>query len=141
MRESTIQTQICTGLRSAGITFFKITNEVKARAGVKSFGYWRTMKAEGLQAGVPDLCLMFPGGEVIFFEVKRPKEKVVAKKTGKEYWTQGKQSESQKEWSENARKLGFAYYLVDNSQQAVEIAQAHQKASKLKVCFKAEGTD
>jgi hypothetical protein len=121
IKESAIQTQICNMLRAKGLMHFKICNEAKARAGIKSWGYWRKMKAEGLQAGVPDICVLFPNGGTVWIEVKRPATFKISEKTGKRIIASpaGKLSKEQQDWHDSARKLGHIVYTV-HSVRAVE---------------------
>lgn len=138
MKESTVQTQICNALRAMGVEFFKITNEQKGSVRNKG-AYWGALKREGYTAGVADLALLFPGGKIVFLEVKRPKEYRIGK-SGKRVIadTGGQLSESQRKWAERVENLGFDYFVVDTARDAADIAQRF-KLSQAHT-FKAEGT-
>ena len=56
-----------------------------------------TLKSTGLRSGVSDLIALFPNGRCVFFELKVNK---------------GVQSDSQKEFEEVVKKLGFEYHLI-----------------------------
>ena len=55
-------------------------------------------KAEGLMAGVSDLVIMLPKGQIVFAELKNPNGS-------------GRQSEAQKEFERVCRSLGFEYKI------------------------------
>ena len=54
-------------LAAPGVYWFAIPN-----AGKRSANHAMKMKAEGLRAGVADLCIMLPGGRSAFLELKKP---------------------------------------------------------------------
>jgi hypothetical protein len=68
------------------------------------------MKAEGLQSGVADLCIMLPDGKVIWLELK----------TGK-----GRQSLAQKGFQARCERLGHPYGLVWTFDDAVAFLDKH----------------
>lgn len=57
------------------------------------------MKAEGVLAGVADLCIMLENGRVAFIELKKPG---------------GRLSTSQKQFEASCGLLGHSYQVVDN---------------------------
>lgn len=61
------------------------------------------MKAEGLQAGVADLCIMLPGGKVAWLEMKAGK---------------GRQSIAQKGFEAKCQRLGHPYALARTLDEA-----------------------
>jgi len=70
---------------------------------------WRTaqqMKAEGLTAGVADLCFLLPSGKVLWLELKRDKEK---------------QTAAQIVFQSVCESLGHPYYVTHNFDEAVKI--------------------
>lgn len=78
----------------------------------------KNLKNTGVRAGVADIVVVFKTGLTVFFEVKTET---------------GVQSESQKQFENTVKKLGFDYYIVRNLeqfQQYVEIS--HKKADFLK---------
>ena len=62
------------------------------------------MKAEGLQSGVADLCIMLPGGRVAWLELKTDK---------------GRQSIAQKGFEAECKRLGHHYALARNLDEAI----------------------
>lgn len=127
MSESSLQIQICNMLKIIGVEHFKCTNEQKGFVRNK-MAYWAKLKAEGYVAGVADLILLYPNGKVVFFEIKRPAEYAVSKKTGKQIILKsaGIQSAAQKDWQKMVENMGFHYHLIDNLQEARKIAEGHK---------------
>ena len=72
------------------------------------------MKAEGLQSGVADLCIMLPGGKVAWLELKTDR---------------GRQSLAQKGFEAKCKRLGHPYALVRTLDEAIE-ALTHWGALK-----------
>ena len=62
------------------------------------------MKAEGLQSGVADLCIMLPGGRVAWLELKTDK---------------GRQSIAQKGFEAKCKRLDHPYALARNLDEAI----------------------
>jgi len=62
------------------------------------------MKAEGLRAGVADLCVMLPGGKAAWLELKDGA---------------GKQSAAQKNFEEICDRLGHDYAVARNLNDAI----------------------
>ena len=70
---------------------------------------WRTaqqMKAEGLTAGVADLCFLLHNGQVLWLELKRDKEK---------------QTPAQIVFQSVCENLGHPYYVARSFDEAVKI--------------------
>lgn len=59
------------------------------------------LRATGVLSGVSDLIMILPNGRLIFVEVK---------------FQNGKQSESQKDFENRVKKLGFEYWLINDLQ-------------------------
>ena len=89
--EHNIQVAIVQYLRLRGFEVFAIPNGGRRDAvtGAK-------LKAEGVSAGVADLIILLPIGNVLFVEVKTEK---------------GRQSPEQKAFQERVEKLGFNYVI------------------------------
>ena len=62
------------------------------------------MKAEGLQSGVADLCIMLPGGRVAWLELKTDK---------------GRQSIAQKGFEAKCKRLDHPYALARTLDEAI----------------------
>ena len=62
------------------------------------------MKAEGLQSGVADLCIMLPGGRVAWLELKTDR---------------GRQSIAQKGFEAKCKRLDHPYALARNLDEAI----------------------
>lgn len=80
---------------------FKIPNE-----GKRTFAYAAKMKAEGMEAGVPDVfCAIMRGGfGGLFFEFKSK---------------DGKLSKEQKDWGEKLRAAGYLVLVVTSAKKAM----------------------
>lgn len=63
------------------------------------------LKAMGMMPGWPDLEIILPGGQVVFFEFKTAK---------------GRQSESQKECQKRLEETGCRYYLCRSVESFIE---------------------
>lgn len=89
--EHNIQVAIVQYLRLRGFEVFAIPNGGRRDAvtGAK-------LKAEGVSAGVADLIILLPIGNVLFVEVKTSK---------------GRQSPEQKAFQERVESLGFNYVI------------------------------
>lgn len=78
----------------------------------------KNLKNTGVRAGVADIVVVFKTGLTVFFEVKTET---------------GVQSESQKQFENTVKKLGFDYYLVRNLEQFQKYVEiSHKKADFLK---------
>lgn len=64
------------------------------------------MKAEGVRAGVADLCFMLPGGTVGWLEMKKPS---------------GSLSDPQKQFRERCALLGHKWALAKSVDEAIEV--------------------
>ena len=67
------------------------------------------LKRTGMRAGVPDICLLFPRGRIVFVEVKTPK---------------GRHSPSQREWQERANGLGHTVLTARSVDDIHDIVKA-----------------
>jgi hypothetical protein len=76
-----------------------------ANAGHRSLRMGARMKAEGLQAGAADLCVMLPGGKVAWLELKT---------------AVGRQSIAQKGFESKCRRLGHPYVVARTLDEAME---------------------
>jgi hypothetical protein len=86
------------------VYFFAIPN-----AGRRGFRTAAMMKAEGLRAGVADICIMLPGGETRWLELKRAK---------------GRQSDEQLGFAAICIRLGHSYSLARSYDEAVMFLDA-----------------
>ena len=75
-------------------------------AGKRSWRTAKQMKAEGLTAGVADLCFLLPCGEVLWLELKRPGEK---------------QTAAQIVFQGVCESLGHPYYVARSFDEAIAI--------------------
>ena len=105
MLESAIQIQIVNYLHYKNIYFFTVPNEA-AGGGRGAMIRMRKLKKMGLRSGVADLVLLLKGGKTVFLEVKTDK---------------GRQSENQKEFEKEIKKLDFDYYIVRSVEDVEEI--------------------
>jgi hypothetical protein len=80
---------------------FAITNAAK-----RSYRLGARMKAEGLTAGVADLCVMLPGGRAAWLEMKTAK---------------GRQSIEQKGFAARCLRLGHPYAVAKSFDEAVKV--------------------
>lgn len=84
-----------------GVTWFHVPN-----GGKRTPREAATFRAMGVLAGVPDLIIMQPGGTVRFIEVKT---------------MNGRVSEQQMEFFDNARRAGFECSIVRDLDDAVKV--------------------
>jgi len=75
-------------------------------AGKRSWQTAAKMKAEGLTAGVADICIMRPGGRVAWLELKIDNEK---------------QSPEQIAFEQTCQRLGHVYCIARTFEDAIEI--------------------
>ena len=75
----------------------------------------KNMKAEGVSAGVPDICIPVPNKKYhgLYIEMKRQKG--------------GRVSEKQKEWIERLNKLGYMAVVCKGHKVAIETVQDYMK--------------
>ena len=66
------------------------------------------MKMMGVRPGVPDLCLLFPGGRTIFLELKAPK---------------GKLSPHQADWIKATNAMGYTTLIVRDVHMVVGLVK------------------
>lgn len=111
------QVAFCQYLDFVHVTYFAVPNGSN-----KSMTARRKFKAEGLKPGVPDMVLLFEGGETVFIEMKR--------KSG------GTVSKDQKEWLERLRVLGFDAYVCKGAKEAIEVVQKYLPKDKKKLNVK-----
>lgn len=90
-QEHYIQVDIHKLLNYEGIFHFAVPN-----GGARNLKVAAALKAEGVLAGVSDLVLVLPN-RIVFVEIKNGKD--------------GRQSENQKLFEENVKKLGFEYVI------------------------------
>jgi hypothetical protein len=77
-----------------------------ANAGHRSLRMGARMKAEGLQAGAADLCVMLPGGRACWLELKT---------------AVGRQSIAQKGFEAKCRRLSHPYAVVRTLDEALAV--------------------
>jgi len=97
LNEKQLQTLIMQELDYLGKLTDKFFAYHTANEGKRTISYGRSLKRQGMKAGVADITLMINGGITIYLEIKTEK---------------GKQSKSQKEFEEICKKRGFPYYVV-----------------------------
>ena len=101
--EHSLQTMVLEHLRLRAVAdsfVFAIPN-----AGMRSFPVASRMKAEGMTAGVADLCVMLSGGRVIWLELKTAK---------------GRLSDTQHGFRAVCDRLGHPYILARSLDEAVD---------------------
>ena len=91
--ESRFQACVVRFLRGLGYMVFSVPNGTRLKPTQALIA-----KAEGLMAGVSDLVIMLPKGQIVFAELKNPNGS-------------GRQSEAQKEFERVCRSLGFEYKI------------------------------
>lgn len=91
--ESAFQIAVVRFLRSLGYQVFSVPNGTRLKPSQA-----RIAKAEGMTAGVSDLVIMLPKGQIVFVELKNPNGK-------------GYQSAAQKEFERVCHSLGFEYKI------------------------------
>ena len=91
--ESAFQIAVVRFLHSLGYQVFSVPNGTHLKPSQA-----RIAKAEGMTAGVSDLVIMLPKGQIVFAEMKNPDGT-------------GRQSAAQKEFEATARALGFEYKI------------------------------
>lgn len=101
--EQILSKQVVQYLQLSGIMFFHPANESK-----RTFWEQKQFKDNGGIAGVPDLCLMFPNGRMVFLELKTPT---------------GRQSPAQKEFETKAIKLGYDYFIARTIDDVIGLIQ------------------
>lgn len=111
--ESQFQQAIVKYLRIMNIFCFSVPNgqKLKITQAIKA-------KNEGLTAGVSDLIILLPNGKTVFVEIKNPNGK-------------GRQSDSQKQFEQKVKSLGFEYYIWSSWKQ-VEAFVDGLKVERLK---------
>ena len=108
--EHQVQKAICQYLDMRGVMYFAIPN-----GGKRNLIVAKKLKAEGVKAGVPDICIVAGGGLAYFLEVKRPKTLTVGK---------GRLSLTQKAMIERIKEAGaevaVVYSVADVIQACIE---------------------
>jgi len=102
--ESQFQRAVVKYLRIMKIFCFSVPNGVKLK-----ITQAKLAKAEGLYSGCSDLIVLLPK-RAVFVEIKNPNGK-------------GRQSDSQKEFEQKVKSLGFEYYIWDNWKQVDEFVE------------------
>ena len=74
-------------------------------AGKRSWHVARRMKVEGLTAGVADICIMLPGGSVLWLELKTAR---------------GRQGVAQRAFEAVCDRLGHPYLLIRDLPEAID---------------------
>ena len=100
--EHSIQTQILNYLfykAAPGVFAISIPN-----AGKRSYRVASRLRAEGMMAGVADLCVLLPSARVAWIETKT---------------TKGRQSFAQRGFEERCKRLGHTYTVVRSLDDAV----------------------
>jgi hypothetical protein len=104
--EHQVQKAICQYLDLRGVCYFAIPN-----GGKRNLITATKLKAEGVKAGVPDICIVAGGGMAYFLEVKRP-----ASTTG----GKGRLSPVQKEMIERIETAGGEVKVVYSVADVIE---------------------
>lgn len=110
INEKTLQTNIMQHLDYLG----KLTNNIYAyhiaNEGKRSIYYGKSLKKQGLKAGVPDIVIMLNGWRTIYLEVKVGNNK---------------QTQSQKDFENICKQLGFPYFVVRSVDDVIEILKQY----------------
>ena len=103
--EHLVQKAICQYLDMRGVCYFAVPNGGKRNkiTAIK-------LKAEGVKAGIPDICIVHEG-QALFLEVKRPKSDLGAK---------GRLSTSQKEMIAKIEEAGGEVKVVYSVADTIE---------------------
>lgn len=104
--EEDLQKQVVDLLRSKRIMCFSVPNGFYAGKGKNRFGYVNKMKATGLLPGVADIIVLLPKGRTVFLELKAKK---------------GKQQDTQIDFENNVRILGFDYHIIKSLDEIKEL--------------------
>jgi len=96
---------------------------------IKSAVTQRIANGLGYLKGSPDVIVWIPGG-TLNIEVKRPEKKEYSFKTNRLIVSNsaGKQSESQKQFQENIKKINGHYYLL-----VTDVSQLHDFISLMNI--------
>ena len=105
--QATVIRHLSYGVRDR-INYFAIPNAAKRSP---RLGAW--MKAEGLQAGVADLCFMLPKGRTAWLELKTASRK-------------SKQSADQEYFEKRCKELGHLYAMARTIDEALDILRKWQ---------------
>lgn len=118
------QVAFCEYLNFVHVTYFATNNENPMSYANRKVAMIQGAKAKkaGKKKGIPDLCLLFEGGETVFIEMKR--------KSG------GTVSKDQKQWLERLRVLGFNAYVCKGAKEAIEAVQKYLPKDKKKLNVK-----
>jgi len=103
--EHQVQKAICQYLDMRGVMYFAIPN-----GGKRNLITAKKLKAEGVKAGVPDICIIHDG-QTYFLEVKRPKTLTVGK---------GRLSLTQKAMIERIKEAGAEVAVVYSVADVIE---------------------
>jgi hypothetical protein len=104
--EHQVQKAICQYLDMRGLMYFAIPNGGQRNKIVAS-----KLKAEGVKAGIPDICIVADDGQAFFLEVKKP----VTPKSGK-----GTLSKVQIEMIERLKEAGAEVAVVHSVADVIE---------------------
>jgi len=93
----------------------KIPHYAVPNGGSRNPAEAKNLKAEGVSAGVPDVCIPVPNKEYhgLYIEMKRQKG--------------GKVSEKQKEWIEKLNKLGYLAVVCRGYEEAKEVVERYME--------------
>ena len=88
-------------------------------------------KAEGLRAGVPDICIPIPNKYYhhLYIELKRARKQL---KNGKTSVSHTKVSPEQKKWIEKLREEGSCAVVAYGAKEAIEIIEDYMENKKWK---------
>ena len=108
-REDTVQIQIANYLRQMGYLFTATNGGVY----VKSVAMRTRLKRMGYLKGCPDMIVWIPGG-TLCIEVKRPTVMNYSIKSQRNIIADagGRQSEDQKAFENNVKKIGGHHYII-----------------------------
>jgi hypothetical protein len=103
MSERAVQISVKARLQWHGLTVFAVPN-----GGTRNLLEARRMRAEGVTAGVPDLCVLGDDGKTGWIEVKAER---------------GRVSERQAEFHATMRRRGHNIAVVRDQDEAVEVCR------------------
>lgn len=124
MKESAFQTNVVRMLKGQGFFVFAVPN-----GGSRHYKEAAHLKAQGVMAGVADLIICLPKGNVHFVELKNLNGT-------------GRQSPAQKDFQEQVERLGNPYHLWASWADVEQFINEHGKeARSIEDDLKIGGTD
>lgn len=107
--EAAFQCNVVNMLKETGFYVFAVPN-----GGSRNIKEAHNLKLQGVKAGVSDLIILLPKGQVYFVELKNPNGK-------------GRQSPNQRAFEESVKGYGHQYLIWDKWPQVEQFINAHRK--------------